>query len=96
MLAGQSVHGVFHGVSRKDFAIVALDMGGGKIAFKANGNSDLADIIAALLLSDAQQMNVRTPIVVFRKANRHSWLQKKSAMIGRRDSSAVAIASERT
>jgi hypothetical protein len=57
MLASQGVDRVLHGVGRKDFAIVTLAMRGFKVAFKPNGQSNLANIVAALLLGYAQQLN---------------------------------------
>src|SRR4029077_3252873 len=71
VLASKRIGGVFHRVSWEDLAIVALNMRGLKVAFKAYRQSYLADVVAALLLGDAQQMNSRTSIVAFSDPDRH-------------------------
>src|SRR5258706_7349356 len=71
MLACESVHGIFHGVGGEDFAIGALDVGGLKVVFETYGERDLSDIVATLLLGNAQQMNSRTPVAVFSEADGH-------------------------
>src|ERR1700730_13386987 len=62
MLAREGVHGIFHSVGGKDFAIVALHVGRFKITFETYGHGDLANIVTALLLRYAQQMNSRTAV----------------------------------
>src|ERR1700731_1956587 len=71
VLASQGVHGVLHSVSRENIAIVALDVRRFKVPLKAYGQCEIADVVAALLLGDSQQMNSRTPIVVFSELDRH-------------------------
>src|SRR5216684_6581687 len=88
VLTSHRIGGVFHSVSREDLAIVALNVRGLKVAFKAYRQSDLADVVAALLFGDAQQMNSRTSIVVFSESDRH-WLAPEANANWRGDSSAA-------
>src|SRR5258705_8772622 len=69
MLASQGIDGIFHGVGGEDFSIVALGVGGLKGAFETYRDCDLADIVAGLLLCDAQQGNKPTAVTVFCEAN---------------------------
>src|SRR5579863_1981900 len=72
MLPRERVHGVFHRIRRENFGVVALGVGGLEIAFKANRDVQLANVMAALLARDAQEADTRFTVTVFVKMDRHA------------------------
>ena len=71
MLPRQRVHGVFHGVRRQDLAVVAFCVRGLEVAFKTDRQSQLFDVVAALLPRHAQQPDARFSVIVFTEMNGH-------------------------
>src|SRR5258707_1115927 len=65
VLTSQGVHGVLHGVSRENIAIVALDVRRFKVPLEAYRQCEIANVVAALLLGNSQPMNSRTVILGF-------------------------------
>src|SRR5260370_26731216 len=78
VLTSQGVHGVLHGVSRENIAIVALDVRSFKVPLEAYRQCKNANVVAALLLGNSQQMNSRTAIVVFSELDHHQVAPKAS------------------
>src|SRR5258708_39530435 len=72
VLASQGVNRVFHGVGWEDLAIVALNMRGLKVTFKAYSQSDLADVVAARPAGEAPETDSRTPRAGFNAPHRHT------------------------
>jgi hypothetical protein len=49
VLAGDGIDGILHRVGGQDFLVFAFCVGGFEVAFKANADGELFDVVAAFL-----------------------------------------------
>src|SRR5882762_135944 len=71
VLARQGVDRVLHSIRGQDFPIVARSVRRLEIAFKADGEAQLANVVTPFLLGDAEQAHLRFSVRAFSEANRH-------------------------
>src|SRR6202041_919491 len=91
ILPRENVHRILHRVCGQNFLIVAFRMRGLKVAFKAEANGQLLNIVPALLLYYAEQPNAGLTVVVCAQLDGHpsapairgisEWTQQQRNMV---------------